>query len=1627
MRIRVKWIDRRNSIDVNTHAFTTVVNLKQIIARETGMNLQQFRLFFRGCELESNHRLTDFDIADGNSVYLAVKGPINGTPDMGLERYGAATWTPKLESLMTDARNALFAGKKPRLSEDGEGGTYFLKGVDDEYICCFKPQDEEAFAPNNPKSFVGKLGHCSLRKGILSGEAFEREIAAFMLDHKGMAGVPHTGLVEAWHPVFNNNRGKITANIQGAITDERSSPDVSSSPDKPTVERKIGSLQEFVKYDSMVGDWAPNKFPVKEVQKIAILDMRLLNTDRNDANVLLKWVPGENGEQVPFLIPIDHGYCMPDNLEVAWCDWVWFGWPQIREPIDPELKEYVRNLDIERDIRYLRSQLSIREECLQNIRVTGTVLKTGIEAGLNLYDIACILCRQELDTPSPVECLVDRVNRISKEFEYEHPDQLPEFLEISSFSPKEVEESSSTGTPAESMSNRENSAPGEKKAVDFDPEESEHSAEGQGKDLGQDEKGEAAETQQDTGGLYNSKDAKDTHDSEDKNSEGYEEEQDDLFLPPTPSRKPIEASLRIELPSLDDILHSPLPPSPVYSEHTDKGHASEEELLDNQSRRRGRTLSRESNSSSGATTPERARSKLPDSSPLKLNRSTLVALAAASAKSAARAAAAIPGRQSARIDVRKFVKVPRLVDASDKLRTKTGLVLCIGTAMSTDAHLLRPIEQHDHQTNSTNDKVIQGDPQLSRYDSVASREGEKSPRSGKSDSSSLSRPAGAVTAVSVSCIWGGRLTTVVVTPQGRDVVFLTESETDNALGQAVAAALSAAATARLSLLESTALGLRKAATMPSDGSDAGSTKLSSMYTEEVNDSQSVSASSQENCWYTERPLMRCLLASIKEFTGQSYIRPESHFYSYLSGINENWNGINSDDDVGSVRQEVELGGINSDTFLENGEAWDVSVGSPTLSRRNVPLASAQSAPLDPVKADMHAIPSLDLEPSGFTTTDQKNPGGKGTRYASDAPSDGTMKPHTMRRQVHRSQFRKGARQRSYSFHGDSPVHEEDAAENDANKRSSQERRQNHHKNQKRRSKQKRLGQRVEAASKWLGSETVRLEKTSSYTNFDDTQLPESDVLVNSHSTYIQENSSTPGAGNRPARRQTKSSNAPRKRLFRNNAFAPDALNENHAEGKDSNDLSRGSTGKAKRFGQADRTDSVVRESGSRFVGYDGVNRAVLARQRSYENDDSNPCTSSKGGGNPDRLASTGHGNKSSGESKFSIAMVPISGGGLSIGKDEESKVKQESDDPVENFDLSPLNVVVTVLGPSPARPDPSMTDESLVLAAQRMGQRAGQEALQEAGYPEEVQHEKEGSAYHMNGGWHASVSVSGNAAKTGSIALQNVDGTPPRSEEDNNRSDNEVPRNSSNESSTSESNQEVEGILKKSKQPWKPRWKREGFRNPSPEARPPPETDDSVLDNSPPKSVEASPGSSSGNDGIGFDRASPGELNPESLPPTAIDRTFNAPRTRNAMKRSIITYVGGHGTSDDTESSVGKGSKQRSGEDVVTKFRGMSVKKNISRTASYSSGLAKKDRKTKLSDQDSSSRRFAFGKQSKFFGQERDVVSPDSEGAENAQETKSTKVNVGAIWSPFFKSCFEKQLRIFLENKSKNLLGGTMV
>lgn len=75
------------------------------------------------------------------------------------------------------------------------------------------------------------------------------------------------------------------------------------------------------------------------MHRIGILDIRLFNTDRHAGNILVRRHRGSASELsgearlagVDRLIPIDHGFCLPEALEPPYFEWLF--WPQVRVPL----------------------------------------------------------------------------------------------------------------------------------------------------------------------------------------------------------------------------------------------------------------------------------------------------------------------------------------------------------------------------------------------------------------------------------------------------------------------------------------------------------------------------------------------------------------------------------------------------------------------------------------------------------------------------------------------------------------------------------------------------------------------------------------------------------------------------------------------------------------------------------------------------------------------------------------------------------------------------------------------------------------------------------------------------------------------------------------------------------------------------------------------------------------------------------------------------------------------------------------------------------------------------------------------------------------------------------------------
>ncbi|KAH7532804.1 phosphatidylinositol 4-kinase gamma 5 [Ziziphus jujuba] len=320
-----------------------------------------------------------------------------------IEILGYSNQYARIKKLVMDIVTAIKNGIDPVPVCSGLGGAYYFKNCDGDNIAIVKPTDEEPYAPNNPKGFVGKaIGQPGLKRTVRVGETGFREVAAYLLDYDHFANVPSTALVKVTHPVFNVNDG-----VKGNM--KRNWKQVC----------KIASLQQYISHDFDASDHGTSSFPVSAVHRIGILDIRILNTDRHAGNLLVKKLDGvENFGQVE-LVPIDHGFCLPESLEDPYFEWI--HWPQASIPFSEDELEYINNLDPFRDSEMLRMELPvIRDACLRVLVLCTIFLKEAAAFGLCLAEIGEMMSRElrgHEEEPSELELLCMEARKIIEDRE----------------------------------------------------------------------------------------------------------------------------------------------------------------------------------------------------------------------------------------------------------------------------------------------------------------------------------------------------------------------------------------------------------------------------------------------------------------------------------------------------------------------------------------------------------------------------------------------------------------------------------------------------------------------------------------------------------------------------------------------------------------------------------------------------------------------------------------------------------------------------------------------------------------------------------------------------------------------------------------------------------------------------------------------------------------------------------------------------------------------------------------------------------------------------------------------------------------------------------------------------------
>lgn len=147
--------------------------------------------------------------------------------------------------------------------------------------------------------------------------------------------------------------------------------------------------------DGSSDEVSPSLIFPSDVQRVAILDLRLFNLDRNNENLLLRKSPdvaplppgrrASGGPPCYHLIPIDHASSLPPKAEGAFFEWQ--HWAHAKLPLSAELLDAIEGIDVDEEADLLRS-LGIEERSIRVFLASSLWLKIGSAAGLSLHQLA---------------------------------------------------------------------------------------------------------------------------------------------------------------------------------------------------------------------------------------------------------------------------------------------------------------------------------------------------------------------------------------------------------------------------------------------------------------------------------------------------------------------------------------------------------------------------------------------------------------------------------------------------------------------------------------------------------------------------------------------------------------------------------------------------------------------------------------------------------------------------------------------------------------------------------------------------------------------------------------------------------------------------------------------------------------------------------------------------------------------------------------------------------------------------------------------------------------------------------------------------------------------------------------
>jgi hypothetical protein len=309
---------------------------------------------------------------------------------------------------------------------DGVCGSYYLLNQYKNKEAIFKPKHEELFAPLNPKGFIDNLGTEVHMSGVRSGEMYLREAAAYLMDERGIFDVPETFLGVIQHPFFKNSHKKrdimsISHYIPDLLMGDSTSIELIQENSNDHFNRmnlkitnktaRVGSIQKKIKNCRTISNISIEKISAFEIQKIALLDMRMLNTERNEENILYK-----KHKKILKLIPVDNGKSLGRMLKIMKSDLIWTSYPQIHLPLDPRLVKYVKELKPKLTTQKLSKRLGLDLETLNLVRKSEMFLKMCVEKKMTIFEMSELFYRKNINEKSSLEKIIESVDFMSKDF-----------------------------------------------------------------------------------------------------------------------------------------------------------------------------------------------------------------------------------------------------------------------------------------------------------------------------------------------------------------------------------------------------------------------------------------------------------------------------------------------------------------------------------------------------------------------------------------------------------------------------------------------------------------------------------------------------------------------------------------------------------------------------------------------------------------------------------------------------------------------------------------------------------------------------------------------------------------------------------------------------------------------------------------------------------------------------------------------------------------------------------------------------------------------------------------------------------------------------------------------------------